>query len=305
MSEEISRETAKYWWLRCAACSEASMTTQMRGFGMNEPAYEQAIHPFSGGFMHLGHACGLLTGAVLAAGFAARSRFDDDGTRSGAALHAAIELAKAYPKLAGSVNCREISEVSLTKLSGRLRYVQKGKGRMCGRLHLKWAPQAQQLIEMALLEFGDRGPAGSCANCSVRTMCALESSVRLKAGDSVLVAGFAGGVGLLGDVCGALAAGVFAVSAENQLRRDQENRDSRIRGSLEELTGANYRGAATRLRLEFNRQFGGELCVNIVGRRFQDAADHSTFVEQGGCENVTKFVADWTAEHAARQRMNA
>lgn len=95
MSEGISREIAKYWWLRCVACSEASMTTQMRGFGINDPAYEQAIHAFSGGFMHLGHACGLLTSAALAAGFVARARFDDDGTRSGAALHAAIQLAKA------------------------------------------------------------------------------------------------------------------------------------------------------------------------------------------------------------------
>ncbi len=305
MGEGISREIAKYWWLRCVACSEASMTTQMRGFGINAPPYEQAIHPFSGGFMHQGHACGLLTGAVLAAGFAARSRFDHDRTRCGAALHAAIELAKAHPELAGSVDCREITEVSLTKLSGRVRYIQRGKGRMCGRLHLKWAPQAQQLIEQALLEFGERRPVGSCANCSVRTMRELESSVRLKAGDSVVVAGFAGGVGLLGNVCGALAAGVFAVSAEDQLRRDQMNRDSRIRGSLEELTGANYRGAATRLRLEFIGEFGSELCINIIGRRFQDAADHCAFVEQGGCENVTKFVADWTAGHAATQRMNA
>ena len=127
----------------------------------------------------------------------------------------------------------------------------------------------------------------------------------MKAGDSVLVAGFAGGVGLLGNVCGALAAGVFAMSAEDQLGREQKNRDSRIRGSLEELAGANYRGAATRLRLEFIGQFGSVLCINIIGRRFQDAADHSTFVEQGGCENVTKFVADWTAEHAARERMSA
>jgi hypothetical protein len=281
------------------------MTTQMRGFGIYEPAYEQAMHPFSGGFMHLGHACGLLTGAVLAAGFVARSRFGDDGTRSGAALHAAIRLAKAHPELAGSVNCREITEVSLTKLSGRLRYFQQGKGRMCGRLYLKWAPQAQQLIDDALLEFEGRRRAGSCANCAVQTMRRLEPSARMKAEDSVLVAGFAGGVGLLGNLCGALAAGVFAMSAEDQLGREPKHRDSRIRGSLEELAGASYRGAATRLRLEFIGQFGSELCIKIVGRRFQDAADHSTFVEQGGCQNVTKFVADWTAGHAARKRVSA
>jgi hypothetical protein len=313
MSEVISRELAKHWWLRCVACSEASMTTQMRGFGIDEPAYEQAIHAFSGGFMHLGHACGLLTGAVMAAGFVARSRFDDDGTRSGAALFAAIQLAKAHPELitkahpelTGSGNCREITEMSLTKLSGRLRYVQQGKGRMCGRLHVKWAPKAQQVIDKALMEFAERRPAGSCANCTVQTMRELKSSVRMKAKDSVLVAGFAGGVGLLGNVCGALAAGVFAMSAADHLGPKHRKRDSRIRGSFEELAGVNYRGAATRLRLEFVRQFGSELCINIIGRRFRDAADHSTFVEQGGCENVRKLVIDWTAEHVARERTSA
>jgi len=302
MREGISRETAKYWWLRCVACSEASMTTQMRGFGINEPAYEQAIHAFSGGFMHLGHACGLLTGAVLAAGFVARSRFDDDRTRSGAALHAAIQLAEAHLELTGSVNCGEITEVSLTKLSGRLRYLQQGKGRMCGRLHLKWASQAQQLIDKALMEFWERRSAGGCANCAVQTLRELESSVGMKAGDSVVVAGLAGGVGLLGNVCGALATGVFAMSARHHLRRQRKKRDSRIRGSLEELARINYRGDPTRLRRAFIEQFGSELCIDIIGRNFQDAADHSMFVEQGGCQNVTAFVANWITERSARER---
>ena len=302
MREVISRELAKNWWLRCVACSEASMTTQMRGLGLDEPAYEQAIHPFSGGFMHLGHACGLLTGAVLAAGFAARSRFDDEGTRSGAALHAAIQLARAYPEVAGSADCRDITGVSLASLGGRLRYVQRGNSRLCGRLHLKWAPAAQRLIDTALTEFGARGSAGPCANCAVRTMRGLESSTRIKQGDAVLLAGFAGGIGLLGNVCGALTAGVFAMSADEQLGREQGNRDSRIRGSLEELAGASYRGAATRLRRGFVGQFGSELCVDIVGRRFQDAADHAAFIQQGGCENVTNFVADWMAGHQAGRR---
>ena len=207
MNEGVSREIAKYWWLRCVACSEASLTTQMRGFGFEEPVYEQAIHAFSGGFMHQGYASGLLTGAVLAAGFVAQARFQDDETKSGAALHAAIQLTKAYPEYSGSVNCREITETDLTKLSGRLHYFKEGQGRMCGRLHLKWAPRAHQLIDKSLMEYGENKPAGSCANCSVRTMQELESTVGIKTGVSSLIAGFDGGVVLFGNVCGALPVG--------------------------------------------------------------------------------------------------
>lgn len=283
------------------ACSEASVTIQNRGFGIDEPAYEQAIHAFSGGFMHQGHACGILTGAVLAAGFAARARFGDDEISTGAALHAAIQLAKAFPEITSSVNCREMIEMPLIKLSDVLRYVQQGKGRKCGRIHLEWAPQVQKMIDASLGEFGDRQQSGSCANCAVQTLRELGPAVGMKMTDTALVAGFAGGVGLCGNVCGALAVGVFAMSAGHQLSRGQKKRDSRIRGLVEELTGSNYRGAATRLRRDFIRQFGSDLCVDIIEQRFRDVEDHSMFMEQDGCEKVTKFVADWVVEHAGEK----
>jgi hypothetical protein len=239
------------------------MTTQMCGFGIDEPAYEKAIHAFSGGFMHLGHACGLLTDAALAAGFVVRERFDDFKIRSGAALHAAIRTAKAFPELTKSINCLEITEISLTTLSGRLRYFRQGKCRMCDRLHLKWAPQVHRLIEKAVMEFQEREPNGKYANCAVQTLREIESSVGMKAGDSVLVAGLAGGVALHGNVCGALAAGVFAMSV------------------------------------------GSELCFDIIHRHFQDALDHSQFVEQGGCNSVTAFVAKWITDRSVRDRAGA
>jgi hypothetical protein len=293
MDEGISKDLAKHWWLHCIACSEASITTQMRGFGIEEPAYEQALHAFSGGFMHLGHACGLLTGAALAAGFLSRARFDDDDTRSAAALDATIQIAKAHPELTGSVNCREITKVSLSKLSGRLRYLQQGKGRLCGRLHIKWAFQAHELIKKTLTKFSERKQVKGCTNCAVQTLRKMVSSVGMKAEDSVLVAGLAGGVGLLGNVCGAMAASVFALSATKYLRQNGKKRDSQVRGAFQELAGTNYRGPATRLRHAFIDRFGSELCSKIIRRHFQDIADHSAFIEQGGCQATIEFIADW------------
>ena len=297
LSDGISRDLAKYWWLRGVACSEASMTTQMRGFGFEEPVYEEALHAFSGGFMHLGYACGLLTGAAMAAGFLARERFDDDATSSVAALYATIRLAKAHLELTGSVNCREITEVDLTNMGGRLRYLREGKGRMCGRLHLKWSPQAHGLIEKAFTEFEERLPDQACANCAVKTMEKITALTGIDAKDAVLVAGFAGGVGLLGNVCGALAAGAYALLLSRQLEQEHKKRDSRMRGSMHELAGASYRGPVTQLRLTFIERYDSELCLQITERQFQDIEDHSDFIEQGGCREVIKFVADWVEGH--------
>lgn len=305
MNDSISRDLAKFWWLRCVACSEAAMTTQMHGFGIKEPAYEQALHSFSGGFMHLGHACGLLTGASVAAGFLARRRFNDDKTRSAAALYATIQLSKAYPELAGSANCRDITEVSLTNLSGRLRYLQKGKARMCGRLHLRWGPQAHELIKGALTQFEAQRPVSECDNCAVDTLKKVVTSAGTKEEDAVLVAGLAGGVGLLGNVCGALAVGVFALSAIHYLHKESKKRDSRIRGSLEELVGTRYRGAATLLRLAFIDRFGSDLCNQIIGRHFKDIEDHSIFIKSGGCQEVIDFIANWVMHHNANKRRKA
>lgn len=303
MVEGISKDLAKHWFLHCIACSEASMTTQMRGFGIEEPAYEQALHAFSGGFMHLGHACGLLTGAALAAGFLSRTRFDDDDTRSAAALFAAIQIAKAHRELTGSVNCQEITNVSLTKLSGRLRYLQQGKGHLCGRLHIKWAFQANELIKKSLTKFSKLKQVKGCTNCAVETLRKMVSSIGMKAEDSVLVAGLAGGVGLLGNVCGALAVGVFALSATKYLRQNGRKRDSQVRSALQELAGTSYRGSATRLRHEFVDRFGSELCNKIIRHHFQDITDHSTFIDQGGCQETIDFIAHWILHYQKTNRM--
>lgn len=298
MKEGVSRELARYWWLRGVACSEASLTTQMRGFGFKKPVYEQATHTFSGGFMHQGYASGLLTGAVFAAGFVANERFQNNKTKSGAALHAAIQLAKTFPEYSGSINCQEITKINLTGLGGRLNYLKTGTARMCGRLHLKWAPKAYQLIDKSLTEYGKLESAKSYANCSVQTMEALKSKLSLEE-DSSLMAGFAGGVGLCGNLCGALAVGTYIMAISQQFALKKKKRDSRIRGMFEELFGTNYKGYLTQFRHEFVQKFGSELCIDIAGHLFQNARDHSKFLEKGGCNNIINFITDWVINSSA------
>lgn len=296
MGNGVSREVAKHWFLECTACSEASLTTQMRGFGFEEPVYEQALHSFSGGFLHLGHACGLLTGAAITAGFVARERFDRDEIRAGAALYTTMQLAKAHPELTGSVNCLEITEVSFETLAGRLSYLQQGKGRVCGRYHLRWAPQAHELIEKSLSEFHQQKWPKACENCAVQACRMMVSPAGMKAEDSVLVAGLAGGVGLLGNVCGVFATGLYAISVNYYLNRSNKKRDSRARGAREELSGYGPKDPGTQLRLAFIDRFGSELCNPIVERQFDSIEDYTTYIEGGGCHDVVDFTSEWVEE---------
>jgi hypothetical protein len=293
MSNGPSRDVAKYWFLRSVACSEASLTTQNRGFGAEDACYEQAVHAFSGGFMHRGHACGSLSGAAMAAGCEARRRFDDDGTASVAALTATVGLVEAFTELAGSVDCRELTGASFETIGGRLRYVREGTGRQCGRTFLEWSDQAYQLIDRSLTDFAGQAPADGCANCAVETLRRCASSVGMPERDAVVVAGLAGGIGLRGNVCGALAAGVFALEVATYRRRAR--RDSKLRGTIEEMFGLRYRGPATELRSSIEDRFGGVLCAEIVGRRFEDVADHAAFIDGGGCDELISTVGEWVA----------
>ena len=252
--------------------------------------------------MHTGRVCGLLTGAILAAGVQARQRFDDDDAAIAAAVLTGGRLAQAFRDLAGSVNCGEITGIDLTTFAGRLRYIRTGTGSRCGRLHLKWGSRANEIIEASLSESGDRGPEPGCANCAVTTFRSLADAVGLQPGDSVVVAGLAGGVGLLGNLCGALAAGVIARAAERYLGRAGAPRDSWLRGGLEELVGSSYWGEPSSARFAFAEQFGSDLCLDIVGRRFASGDDHSEFIRDGGCREIVNFVVRRFSESGRSRR---
>lgn len=288
--EHRIRGVAKEWWLRCISCSEASFTTHNRCAGIEAPLEEQASHLLSGGMMHQGNACGLLSGAILSAGLQAAQRFGDEPTRSAATLHAAVRLADAFPETSGAVNCQEITGQSVVTLRQKAQYLREGKGRDCGRLLMKWANRTDTLVGEALTEFEGRDPSASCANCSVETFKRIASGDELTRFGSTYVAGLAGGVGLLGRSCAALTVGIFVLTLRHYAARRSQRRDSQLLGLLHEAGLGRFRKKPARLFEEFKLEFGSELCSEIVGRQFTSPDDHASFITQGGCREVIGFV---------------
>jgi hypothetical protein len=288
--EDRIRGVARAWWLRGVSCSEASFTTHNRCAGIEAPLEEQASHLLSGGVMHQGNACGLLSGAVLSAGLQAARRFDDDATRSAATLHAPVRLAEAYPETSGAVNCREITGQSVITLKEKAQYMREGKARQCGRLLMKWANRTDTLIDEALTEFETRDPTPNCAHCSVETFKRIASKEELARSGSTYVAGLAGGVGLLGRSCAALTVGILVLTLRQYAARRFQRRDSRFLGTLHEIGLGRFRKRPARLLEEFKLEFGSDLCSEIAGRRFTSANDHASFIAEGGCYEVIDLV---------------
>jgi hypothetical protein len=290
------RGIAKEWWLRCTSCSEASFTTHNRCAGVEAPLEEQASHLLSGGMMHQGNACGLLSGAILSAGLQAAQRFDDDATRSAATLHAAVRLAEAYPQISGAVDCREITGQSVITLREKAQYLRQGKGRDCGRLLMKWATRTDTVIGEALTEFDGRDPSSTCTNCSVETFKRIASDDELARSGPTYVAGLAAGVGLLGRSCAALTVGILVLTLRHYAARRSQRRDSAFLGLVREAGFGRFRKRPARLLEEFKLEFGSDLCSEIVGREFTSPADHASFIVNGGCRDVIGFVEGRVSE---------
>jgi hypothetical protein len=106
----------------------------------------------------------------------------------------------------------------------------------------------------------------SCASEVVRKMGASDEEI-------VMVAGFAGGLGLSGNACGALSAAIWMNS---------------LKWSKEHLEKSSFFNPNAKKTLNtFNSVTESEmLCHKICKRHFNSLSDHSEFIKNGGCNKL-------------------
>lgn len=252
------------------ACSATLMTVLDRAYGTPLLDEETASNPLAGGIVQHGYQCGQMWGASLAAG-AQSYRVHGAGPRAEAtAVRAAQRLAATFEETAGDINCLEITEMTDTgmqKLSGVFKYFIKAGPISCARLAMRFAPLAKDVIDETLAEEppAATSPCASCAASLARRVGASEKH-------QVMAAGLAGGIGLRGGACGALGTAVWLAALNHP----------------EEKIGLTA-GDTTigRIIEAFGEASGHEFeCAEIVGRRFEDAADHARHVSAGGCARI-------------------
>ena len=144
----------------------------------------------------------------------------------------------------------------------------------CFILAGKWAPEALQAANEGLEPDQAVLPEQtlSCASEVVRKMGGTEEEV-------ILVAGFAGGLGLSGSGCGALAATVW----KNALIHNKKD------------TGkpANYDPSTDLTLKAFYEETDYEIqCDKICGRSFETLDEHTEFLKNGGCKKLIEVLAD-------------
>jgi hypothetical protein len=95
---------------------------------------------------------------------------------------------------------------------------------------------------------------------------------------TVIVAGFAGGIGLCGGACGALGAAIW-ITAMNSLNE---------RGGKIDFKNPRAIDAIDRFLKCTDFEFE---CSEIVGRRFKNIGDHAGYLREGGCSKIIEILA--------------
>ena len=241
-------------------------------FGYPLEIEEKASMPLAGGIANKGYQCGMLWGAALAAGAQAHCLYGPGPQAQAEALVAARRLLENYRGRTEQINCRDVTGMDMEEGKGSLKFLLKGGPIYCFLLAARYAREAFAEINATFAQKQVESPAPpvSCAAMLAEKMGASEMH-------TVMVAGFAGGIGLSGGACGALAAAIWLTGLTNPA----------------EPMGISYETTWVQDKIErFLENSDDEYaCANIVGRTFDDVEDHSAYLRAGGCADIIAALA--------------
>jgi len=235
---------------------------------------EKGSATLAGGIMQHGYQCGMIWGAVLAAGARAYELFGPGPEAETRAVMAAQKLVNEFQSCTGEINCLEITDINNSSSAMKMLYVFliKGKTLSCMRLAGKYSPKAFKVINTAFSEENIEIPSTpvSCTAELAKKMGASEKHV-------VMAAGLAGGIGLCGGGCGALGTSIWLMTMNKGLDTKMEFKDPKAMEMIEKvfLPNSDY---------EFE-------CSDIVGRKFKNIADHAKFIKEGGCSKIIEALS--------------
>jgi hypothetical protein len=257
------------------ACSDTLFHVLARAFGRPMADEERAAMPLAGGILQHGYQCGMIWGAALAAGAEAHRLLGPGPRAEARAIVAARRVLEAFRDQNHATDCFDITETDRSSSSLQLftYFFLKGGSVGCIRMAARYAPVAFREIGSALAAEDVEAPAGPVS-------CAAELARRMGASDlhAAMVAGFAGGIGLSGGACGALAAAIWLVGL-GALRSGASRIDYKAPAALEVVE-------------RFLRCTGHELeCSKIVGRTFEGVGDHARHVCERGCSKLLEALA--------------
>lgn len=276
----ISSIKTMFMFLSGMTCSE--MLFNILGNAYDNPMQpeEKASLSLAGGIKQHGYQCGMIWGAALAAGARAYELHRSGDKAEAVAISAAQKLVESFRSQNQFINCEEITHLdkSSSNKDQMMYFIIKGGTIGCARMAAKFAPEALIDINEAFLEEITEAPSKpvSCAALLARKMGASEKH-------QVMAAGLAGGIGLCGGACGALGAAIWLMGVKTR----EQNRDADL--WKDEKFATKFETLIEKFLENSDYEFE---CSHIVGRKFEDAADHAGYLKNGGCSKIIEVLAN-------------
>jgi len=270
---ETVKLKAKRTFIKKGTCSRTFFYLLDREFGFPRDEEEKAIDPLAGGILQQGYQCGMLWGAAMAAGAESFRRNSNPGQNTAVTILATQQIMKSFSERTGSIECEEITQCDFTNKKSFLKYMLSGKFVNCFKLAGKWAPEALQAAREGLGTKDAEHPreALSCASEVVRQMGGSEEEM-------AMAGGLAGGLGLSGNGCGALAAAVWM----NSMAYNRKNPGKSAPYDPE---------SNTTLKVFYEETDYEMMCDKICGQKFSSLEEHTEFLKAGGCKNLIEVLA--------------
>ncbi len=265
---------AKRTFIKKGTCSRTFFYLLDREFGYPLDDEEKAVDPLAGGILQQGYQCGMLWGASMAVGAESLRRYKNPGQAITIAILATQHLMKSFVNRTDSIECEEITHCDFRKQKSMVKFMLSGKFVNCFRLAGKWAPEALQAAHegLTMKETDLPDPSMSCASEVVRKMGASEEEM-------VMVAGFAGGLGLSGNGCGALAAGVWMNALIHNRKHEEDY------ASFDPDNNLTLKAFYEETDFEME-------CSRICGQQFKTPEEHTEYLKNGGCKNLIGVLAN-------------
>lgn len=258
---------------KLGTCSRTFFHILNREFGHPKELEERAANSLAGGIMQEGHQCGMLWGASLAVGAEAYRKCENENQAIRVAVSATKEIMRSFSEREHTINCKEITHCDFSNKLSMARYMVSGRFLHCFNLAQDWAPEAVQSAIEGLLKKNVTSSKG-CMSCATEIAKKMGASQE----EMIMVAGFAGGLGLSGAACGALGAAIWMKSL--QWCREEVKKSS-IKNPYAEKTLHTFQQIMD----------GKILCSDISGTHFKNIDDHTKFIKYGGCQHIIETLA--------------
>ncbi len=262
-------------FMKCGACSHAMFHIFNLTYDNDKLLEEKASDLLAGGIASQGCQCGMLWGASLGVGAEVINRYNNKNEIIYSAISGSRAILKSFQKRTGTVNCKDISKVDFTSKRDKFMYMLKvlSMGFIyspCFNLMAKWTPEAIEASNEGI-EIDSNSCAKNCLSCATEVLRRKGASEE----EALMVAGFAGGIGLSGHACGALSAAIWY----EMLKWNRNNPDK----TPSMLNNAECKRILDAFLKHTNNRM---LCSSICSKTFESVEDYSNYIKNGGCKEL-------------------